>query len=144
MEYDVTLEVKQISTIPYTTKYVDDASLAVGTEKVKQKGTNGQKTETYLVKRLNGKVVSSEVISRDTYNAMQRIVLRGTKGASSNSSSSTANSGSTSNTNSGTSSGSSTTNNNQTTQNTTSTNQTNNSNTINNQNTTTTTTNETN
>lgn len=144
VEYDVTLEVKQISTIPYTTKYVDDASLAVGTEKVKQKGTNGQKTETYLVKRLNGKVVSSEVISRDTYNAMQRIVLRGTKGASSNSSSSTtnSNSGSTSNTNSGTSSGSSTTNNNQTTQNTTSTNQTNNSNTTNNQNTTT--TNETN
>ena len=81
VEYDVTLEVKQLSTIPTTTKYVEDSSLPVGTEKVKQAGANGVKTETYLVKSLNGKVVSREVISRDTYNAMQRIVLKGTKGA---------------------------------------------------------------
>ena len=128
VEYDVTLEVKQISTIPYTTKYVDDASLAVGTEKVKQKGSNGLKTETYLVKRLNGKVVSSELISRDTYNAMQRIVLRGTKGASSSSSNS--NSNSNSNTNTNTSSPANTTNNNSTSNtNTTNQNTTNTSNT---------------
>ena len=81
VEYDVTLEVKQLSTIPVTTQYVEDSSLPVGTEKVKQAGANGVKTETYLVKSLNGKVVSREVISRDTYNAMQRIVLKGTKGA---------------------------------------------------------------
>ena len=92
VEYDVTLEVKQISTIPYTTKYIEDSSLAVGTEQVKQKGTNGRKTETYLVKRLNGTVVSCEVISRDTYNAMQRIVVRGTKGAKNTSNSSSSNS----------------------------------------------------
>ena len=84
VEYDVTLEVKQLSTIPTTTKYVEDSSLPVGTEKVKQAGANGVKTETYLVKKLNGKVVSREVISRDTYNAMQRIVLKGTKGATKN------------------------------------------------------------
>ena len=84
VEYDVTLEVKQLSTIPTTTKYVEDSSLPVGTEKVKQAGANGVKTETYLVKSLNGKVVSREVISRDTYNAMQRIILKGTKGATKN------------------------------------------------------------
>lgn len=84
VEYDVTLEVRQLSTIPTTTKYVEDSSLPVGTEKVKQAGANGVKTETYLVKKLNGKVVSREVISRDTYNAMQRIVLKGTKGATKN------------------------------------------------------------
>ena len=81
VEYDVTLEVKQLSTIPTTTKYIEDSSLPVGTEKVKQAGANGVKTETYLVKSLNGKVVSREIISRDTYNAMQRIILKGTKGA---------------------------------------------------------------
>lgn len=81
VEYDVTLEVKQLSTIPTTTKYIEDSSLLVGTEKVKQAGANGVKTETYLVKSLNGKVVSREIISRDTYNAMQRIILKGTKGA---------------------------------------------------------------
>ena len=58
--------------------------MPVGTEKVKQAGANGVKTETYLVKSLNGKVVSREVISRDTYNAMQRIILKGTKGATKN------------------------------------------------------------
>ena len=84
VEYDVSLEVKKVSTIPYTTKYVEDPNLASGTEQVKQKGSNGQKTETYLVKRLNGKVVSREVISRDTYNAMQRIIVRGTKGSKTN------------------------------------------------------------
>ena len=73
VEYDVTLEVKQLSTIPTTTQYVEDSSLPVGTEKVKQAGANGVKTETYLVKSLNGKVVSREVISRDTYNAMNNI-----------------------------------------------------------------------
>lgn len=81
VEYDVTLEVKQLSTIPTTTKYIEDSRLPVGTEKVKQAGANGVKTETYLVKSLNGKVVSREIISRDTYNAMQRIILKGTKGA---------------------------------------------------------------
>lgn len=87
VEYDVTLEVKQLSTIPVTTQYVEDSSLPVGTEKVKQAGANGVKTETYLVKSLNGKVVSREVISRDTYNAMPRIILKGTKGATNSSSS---------------------------------------------------------
>ena len=87
VEYDVTLEVKQLSTIPVTTQYVEDSSLPVGTEKVKQAGANGVKTETYLVKSLNGKVVSREVISRDTYNAMPRIILKGTKEATNRSSS---------------------------------------------------------
>ena len=61
--------------------------MPVGTEKVKQAGANGVKTETYLVKSLNGKVVSREVVSRDTYNAMPRIILKGTKGATNSSSS---------------------------------------------------------
>ena len=89
VEYDVTLEVKQISTIPKTTQYVEDASLPVGTEKVKQSGANGVKTETYLVKSLSGKVVSRELVSRDTYNAMPKIILKGTKGATNSSSTTT-------------------------------------------------------
>ena len=81
-EYDISLKVNRIATIPTSTKYVEDSSLPVGTEKVKQKGANGVKTETYIIKSLNGKVVSKELLSRDTYNAMQKIVLKGTKGAS--------------------------------------------------------------
>lgn len=80
-EYTFSFETKTISTIPTSTKYVDDPTLPVGTEKVKQKGANGLKSETYMIKMLNGKIVSKELLSRDTYNAMQKIILRGTKGA---------------------------------------------------------------
>lgn len=83
-EYTVSFSTKTISTIPYTVKYVNDSTLASGTEKVKQSGTNGMITETYIIKSLNGKVVSRKLLSKDTYNAMQRIILRGTKGSSTN------------------------------------------------------------
>ena len=82
-EYTVSFSTKTISTIPYTVKYVEDSTLAAGTEKVKQKGANGLITETYITKSLNGKVVSTKLLSRDTYNAMQRIILKGTKGTKS-------------------------------------------------------------
>lgn len=83
-EYKVSFSTKTISTIPYTVKYVDDNTLPAGTEKVSQKGANGLITETYIIKSLNGKVVSTQLLSRDTYNAMQRIILRGTKGGTTN------------------------------------------------------------
>lgn len=80
-EYKVSFSTKTISTIPYTTKYVEDSNLESGKEKISQKGTNGIITETYIIKSLNGKVVSSKLLSKDTYNAMQRIIVRGTKGS---------------------------------------------------------------
>lgn len=83
-EYTVSFSTKTISTIPYTVKYVNDSTLAAGTEKVKQTGANGMITETYIIKSLNGKVVSSKLLSKDTYNAMQRIIARGTKGTTNN------------------------------------------------------------
>ena len=82
-DYTISFKHKQFSSIPYTVKYVDDNTLPVGTEKVKQKGANGKIVETYIVKSLNGKVVSTELLSKDTYSAMQRIILRGTKGSTS-------------------------------------------------------------
>ena len=78
-EYAVSFSTEILSTIPYTVKYINDSSLAKGTEKVKQVGANGMITETYIIKTLNGTVVSKELLSKDTYSAMQRIILRGTK-----------------------------------------------------------------
>ena len=83
-EYTTSFETKTISSIPFTVKYVDDATLSTGTEKVKQKGANGLISETYMIKSLNGKVVSRELLSRDTYSAMQKIILKGTKGVANN------------------------------------------------------------
>ena len=77
-EYTFKFSKKDIRTIPYTTQYIDDSTLPQGTEVVKQKGTNGLIRETYITKLLNGKVVSTKLLSRDTYNAMARIVRRGT------------------------------------------------------------------
>ena len=86
-EYTTSFETKTISTIPFTVKYVDDSTLDVGTEKVKQKGANGLITETYVIKSLNGKVVSRKLLSKDTYSAMQKIILKGTKQTVTNNSS---------------------------------------------------------
>ena len=83
-EYTVSFSTKTISTIPYTVKYIDDDTLAVGQEKIKQKGANGLITETYIIKSLNGKVVYTKLLSKDTYNAMQKIILKGTKGTTTN------------------------------------------------------------
>ncbi len=80
-EYTFSFKTKTVATIPFTTKYEEDSSLPAGTEKVKQKGTNGLKTETYMTKMLNGKPVSTILLSRDTYDAMARIVIKGTNGS---------------------------------------------------------------
>ena len=77
-EYTFKFSTKTISSIPYSTQYIDDSTLPQGTEVVKQKGANGLITETYITKLLNGKTISTELLSRDTYSAMTRIVRRGT------------------------------------------------------------------
>ncbi len=78
-EYTFSFNTKTIASIPFATKYVEDSSLEAGMEKVKQKGANGLKTETYITKMLNGKTISTTLLSRDTYDAMARIILKGTK-----------------------------------------------------------------
>lgn len=83
-EYTFSFSTKTVGTIPSTTKYEEDATLPEGTEKVKQKGANGLKTETYITKMLNGKAVSTTLLSKDTYDAMARIIIRSTKGDTSN------------------------------------------------------------
>ena len=77
-EYDISIETKKMATIAYTTQYINDSSLPAGTQKVVQKGNNGSKYEAYKVKKLNGEVVSRTLLSKDTYNAMQKIVRVGT------------------------------------------------------------------
>lgn len=87
-DYTYTFKTETVSTIPFTTKYVEDSSLASGKEVVKQKGANGLVTKTYMTKLLNGKVVSTKLLSKDTYSAMQKIVHRGKATTTSNQNSS--------------------------------------------------------
>ena len=80
VEYDISIETKKIATIQPTTQTIPDASLPAGQQKVVQAGSTGSKVEAYKVTKLNGQVVSTTLLSRDTYNAMKRIVRVGTGG----------------------------------------------------------------
>ncbi len=78
-EYEVIIQSKILSYIPYTVKYEEDSSLKEGREVVEQSGHNGCKSEAYRILKKNGKIVSKTLLGRDTYSPMQRIVRKGTK-----------------------------------------------------------------
>jgi len=78
IEYDITIESKKTATIKYTTQYIQEPSLPTGQQEIVQEGSNGRKVEAYKVKRLNGEVISTTLLSKDTYNAMKKIVHVGT------------------------------------------------------------------
>lgn len=78
-EYEVIIEDKITEVIPYTTKYIETNTLEKGVENEIQKGVNGYKSEAYRILRLNGQVISKTLLSKDSYNPLQRIVEKGTK-----------------------------------------------------------------
>lgn len=74
----VVLDARYLSTIPYKTIYQTDPSLATGESKVIQSGSNGCKTATYkYVYNASGTLISSDCISRDTYNPHNKVVAVG-------------------------------------------------------------------
>lgn len=76
-EYEIRILPVTTQSIPYGTSYIDDPTLAPGRQVVVQAGHAGYKVTTSIEKRLNGTVVSKEVISNDTYNPMKTIIRRG-------------------------------------------------------------------
>ena len=78
-EYEVVIQSKVLSYKSYNVKYIEDNTLKKGKEIVEQSGYNGCKSEAYRILELNGKIVSKTLLSRDTYDPMQKIVRIGTK-----------------------------------------------------------------
>ena len=78
---EVTLSSSTTSTIPYTTKYEYDPNIPSGEQRVISNGVNGYTSESYITKTLNGQVIYSGLLSRDTYNAQQQVVKVGTGGS---------------------------------------------------------------
>jgi vancomycin resistance protein YoaR len=76
-EYEVKIIPTTTSTIPYSTQTTVDYSLAPGQTVVDQSGHGGCKVTTYKQLWLNGTMVSNELLSNDTYNAMQTIIRVG-------------------------------------------------------------------
>lgn len=79
VEYEVELVSYRTGSVPYSTVYTTDSSLAKGKTKVVQSGSNGAKSVAYKVLKLNGKEVSRTLLSKDTYSPHNQIIARGTK-----------------------------------------------------------------
>lgn len=76
-EYEIKILPVTTASIPYSTSYIQDASLIPGQQIVSQKGHPGYKVTTYKEVRYNGEVISKEAISNDTYSPMQTIIRTG-------------------------------------------------------------------
>lgn len=65
--------------IPFATEYVDDPESEIGTERVLQEGTNGRRTETYLVKYWYGEETERNLLGVQVEEPQKQIISRGTK-----------------------------------------------------------------
>ena len=75
IEYDVSFDTETVSEIRYKEKYQQNYSLPAGEEKIKQAGSFGRIVNVYKVLKKSGIVISKELISKDSYRAMDRIIL---------------------------------------------------------------------
>lgn len=78
-EYEVVIQSKVTSYISRTTRYKNDSTMDEGKEVIEDNGFDGCNSETYKILKLNGEVVSQALISRDSYDPMDRVIIRGTK-----------------------------------------------------------------
>jgi len=77
-DYKVVLKSKYVSTVYAKTTYKTDPSLASGETKVIQSGSNGCRTVAYkYLYDSNGTLVSTECLSRDTYNPHNKVIAVG-------------------------------------------------------------------
>lgn len=78
-DYEVELTSKLLYYIPFETQYIYDNTMNVNTQSVVTEGVNGYASEGYITKKLNGKVISTELLSKDVYKAKNKVVKVGTK-----------------------------------------------------------------
>lgn len=74
-EYDVDFDVETISLTEPPVKYEQDSSLSYGVEKIIQRGSNGAVVNVYKLLKLDGNVISRTLLSQDSYNALEKIIL---------------------------------------------------------------------
>ncbi len=74
VEYEVVIKSETLQTIPMQTEYRTNSSLAPGTTKTVQKGHVGYKSRAYRILKLDGKEVSRQLLSTDTYAQLSTII----------------------------------------------------------------------
>lgn len=73
-EYEVQIKSETLQTIPMKTVYRTNTALAKGSKKTVQKGHGGYKSRAYRILKLDGKVVSKQLLSTDTYAQLETII----------------------------------------------------------------------
>ena len=73
---EIVIQSKITSIIKKETKYEIDNSVEEGKELVKQEGHDGCTSETTKIVRQNGAIISSDIISKDLYHALDKIILK--------------------------------------------------------------------
>lgn len=74
VEYEVQITSETLQKIPMKTIYRTNTALPAGTQKVVQTGHGGYKSRAYRILKLNGKVVSKQLLSTDTYAQLETII----------------------------------------------------------------------
>ncbi len=75
-EYNVDFDIETVSTTSPNVTYEYDNTLSLGTEKIKQNGANGTTVNVYKVVKLDGTIISKTLLSQDTYNALEKIIIK--------------------------------------------------------------------
>lgn len=78
-EYEVVIQSRRLSTIGRKIEYIDDDSLDEGEEITSESGHDGCTSEAYRILKKDGEVISSTLLSKDTYIALARTIRRGTR-----------------------------------------------------------------
>ena len=74
---EVKLETNKLSERPYTTKKIIDNTLQPGKQFVKQIGVNGYTSEAYRIVTKDGVQVKRELLSKDSYKPIEKIIIVG-------------------------------------------------------------------
>lgn len=74
VEYEVQIKSETLQTIPTKVVYKTNTTLPKGTQKTLQKGHGGYKSRAYRILSLNGKVISKQLLSTDTYSQLETII----------------------------------------------------------------------
>ena len=76
VEYDVDFDIETVSLTNPPTQYKQDDSLSYGVEKIIQRGSNGAVVNVYKLVKVGEDIISRTLLSQDSYNALEKIILR--------------------------------------------------------------------
>ncbi len=68
-----------VKTLPFTTKYIDDANMLEGKTSVRQEGKEGYVVDTFKTIKIDGKVISETKLHTSKYQPLVKEIIRGTK-----------------------------------------------------------------